>query len=139
MARKRRMSAGTWITREMARSPAYVALTSSGKNILMQVLLKRVFKNDKTLKNKDNITVTYKELESLGMSRGSITNGLTDVMAKGFLQIIRQGGAYQQDKTVYGLIDNWKFWKKGDPPVVKKQKGKNAGGFALQNKSNHNN
>ena len=91
--------------------------------------------------NKRNITLTYKELENLhgedstgkpsGVSRGSIARGIKDLMAKGFIEIVRQGGGYQQDKTVYGLSDDWEWWIPGSI-VRQKSPGKKSGYHALK-------
>lgn len=133
MAKKRKKAqSGAWFTRELLRSPAYVKLSSSGKTILAMLFLKRDMNRAHECLNKKNLSVTYKELEALGISRGSVTSGINDLLAKGFVEIIRQGGAYQQDKTVYGLTDEWVLWQKNDPPVRKRVSGKKSGYFALE-------
>ena len=90
--------------------------------------------------------MTYKEVENMfgensdgtpdGIARGSIARGIRDLMAKGFIEIVRQGGAYQKDKTIYGLTDDWQLWRKGSV-VREKQSGKRSGYHALQNNLNH--
>ncbi len=94
--------------------------------------------------NCKNLTLTYKELENMfgqnpageptGIARGSITRGIKDLMAKGFIEIIRQGGGYQKDKTIYGLTHDWKWWHPG-AVIKEKQPGKKAGYEALKKKS----
>lgn len=141
MGKKGKAKSGTWFTREMANSKAYWALSSTAKGMLIQFLLKRDMSKQHECINERSIVLTYKELEnvhgkdmfgnSTGIARTSISRGIKDLMAKGFIDIVRQGGAYQKDKTVYALIDDWKWWSHG---VVVKQKmqGKRAGAFALQ-------
>jgi hypothetical protein len=34
-------------------------------------------------------------------------------MAKGFIKIVHRGGTYKQDKSIYALTDDWKYWQKG--------------------------
>jgi len=85
--------------------------------------------------------LTYKELENLhgsnlegkptGVSRGSIARGLKDLMAKGFIEVVRQGGGYQQDKTIYGLTDDWEWWIPGSI-IREKTPGKKSGYHALK-------
>lgn len=55
-------------------------------------------------------------------------------MAKGFIDIEWQGGGYQKDKTVYALVDDWKWWVK-DSIIKQKPPGKGAGTFALKKNS----
>ena len=72
--------------------------------------------------------MTYAELENIfnrgrnnqfgakkkdGISRPRIIRAFNDLMAKGFINIVRQGGAYQQDKTIYALTDDWQWWQPG--------------------------
>ena len=135
--RKGKAKPGTWFTRELLLSKAYVKLSSSGKTILAVFLLKRDMNNKHEILNKRKLSVTYKELEALGMPRGSITAGITDLLSKGFLEIVRCGGAYQQDKTIYGLTDDWPIWQIGDKPVRTKTPGKKAGYHALEKYREH--
>lgn len=146
---------GTWVTRELLNSRAFWALSGTAKGILFQFLLKRNMDKQHKCLNQRKITMTYLELENLfssnekqhltgrsiyvqsglptGLSRGSIARGFKDLMAKGFIEIVSQGGAYQKDKTIYGITDDWKSWI---PGVVMKVKapGKKSGYYALQKK-----
>jgi predicted transcriptional regulator len=58
-----------------------------------------------------------------GLSRASIARAIKDLMAKGFIQLIYQGGTYKQDKSVYGLTDDWRLWTPG-AVMFKKPPGK---------------
>ena len=141
---KSKAAPGTWITREMSTSQAYCALSGSAKGMLVMFLLKRDMNKRHEVLNRQNITLTYKELENIfgpdafgrpqGLSRGSITRGIKDLLAKGFIEIVEQGGAYQKHKTIYGLTDDWKWWNSGTV-IRKKEKGRSSGHFALQQKS----
>ena len=42
------------------------------------------------------------------------------MLAKGFITIKHQGGAYKHDKSLYGLSDNYLLWEKGH--IFKKRK-----------------
>ena len=102
---------------------------------------KRDMSRDHEVLNRKSITLTYLELENLfgtdafgkpwGIARGSISRGLDDLMAKGFIEVVRQGGTFKNDKTIYGLCDDWKWWTPGRV-VRKRQKGNGSGYFALQ-------
>ena len=147
MSRKRKKGKakpGTWVTREMLNSKAFWALSSTAKGMLFQFLLKRDMDKNHTLLNGNNITLTYKELEAIhgenldgspcGLARGSITRGFKDLLEKGFIKIVRQGGAYHKDKTIYGLTHEWEYWQPG-AVIREKQPGKKAGYEALKKKS----
>lgn len=138
MGRKRAPS-GTWFPRKMAYSKAYWALNKTAKGLIVLFLMKRDMSRNHEVKNKDNITLTFLELEHLfgesGLSRSSINRGIADLMAKGFIKVVRSGGAYQSDKTVYGLCHDWELWEPGRT-VREKTKGKKVG--YLGNKNNLN-
>ena len=133
--KKRNIKSGTWFQREMAMSKAYWALSGTAKGLLTLFLLKRDMDNQHNVINKNNITMTYKELENLhgqnvfgkpeGLSRASVKRGLDGLMAKGFIRVIHQGGAFQQDKTIFGLTDDWRHWFPG-LVVEKRPPGKKA-------------
>ena len=81
--------------------------------------------------NKDAITMTFLELENIyksheseglqkfrkdlpkGIWRPRIVRAIDCLLAHGFIRIVRRGGAYQKDMTVYGLVDDWRLWQPG--------------------------
>jgi hypothetical protein len=153
--KKRFKASGTFIERELLISMAYWALTSTAKGMLSLFLLKRNFDNQKNLLNRKNITMTYKELENLfnsntssiagvelfgnerkGLSRGAITSGFKDLLAKGFIEIIKQGGACQKEKTIYGLSEDWRLWREGSI-IREKPIGKSAGYSTFKKNKQH--
>ena len=114
----------------------------------MLFLLKRDMDKQHNCLNKNSITMTYLELENLfvsngrnkiggvpidrnmtgnkdGLSRASIARAIKDLMAKGFIQLVYQGGTYKQDKSVYGLTDDWSLWTPG-AVMFKKPPGKRS-------------
>lgn len=135
MSRKKAKS-GTWVTRIMMHSKAYWALNSTAKGLLILFLMKRDMSKQHECMNCKALTMTYLELENLygpdpfgkpqGLARSSINRGLTDLRAKGFIEIIRQGGTYQKDKTIYGLCEHWKRWVPGQI-IDQKTKGLRTG------------
>ena len=139
--KKSKAKSGTWVTREMVMSEAYWALNSTAKGMLLLFFLKRDFDGNHNCLNCRSLTLTYKELEALhgtnpdgtakGIARTSISRAIADLMEKGFIDIVRQGGAYQQDKTIYALVEDWRLWVPGRV-VKKKTPGKQAGYFALK-------
>jgi hypothetical protein len=147
MGRKKAKS-GTWVTRELLRSAAFWALSSTAKGLLFQFLLKRDIDKQHNCLNCKSLTLTYKELGNMfgkrpdgtcsGLARASITRGLKDLMAKGFIEIIRQGGAYQKDKSIYGLTDDWQWWHTG-LVIREKQPGKKVARATHENNFNPHN
>jgi hypothetical protein len=144
MGRKKAKS-GTWVTREMLFSRAYWALNPPASKMLLLFLLKRDMDKKHNLLNGKSITMTYLELENMfvanlgrkiagieprtisgqptGMSKASIARGFHDLLAKGFVEIVKQGGAYRKDKTIYGLTEDWQWWTEG-AIIREKSKGK---------------
>lgn len=137
---------GTFIETRMFLSEAYLSLGQPGSapvissvsvQILMMLLGKRQFsqakKGGKKIRERtdDNrFTLTYKEITSYGYRldrtgnrvKGNITQpratrAIDELMAKGFIDIVEYGGAYEKHKSKYSLIDDWKNWKVGDAPV----------------------
>lgn len=115
-------------------SPAYISLGHRGTSptvsscsvqILTLFLGKRQFgrigrKGEKSKPSRidDNkFTLTYKELESRGISQARATRAFDELLAKGFIEIVRQGGCFDKDKSVYALTDDFKMWRPGHPPV----------------------
>lgn len=136
------------MTREIYTSEAFWALSGTAKGLLLLFLGKRDMSKKREVLNQKNITLTYLELENLfgndafgkprGLSRASIPRGIKDLMEKGFIEIVRQGGGYQKDKTIYGLTDDWKWWQPGTV-VRQKQKGKAAARNTVENNFNPHN
>jgi hypothetical protein len=118
---------GTFIESKIFRSKAFLSLGQKGTSpvvstISPQLLIlffgKRDFrrpggKGARTCVNCDHLTMTYAELENgpVKWSRQRITRAIDELLAKGFIEIVEQGGAYQQHKSVYALSDNWHRWE----------------------------
>jgi len=131
--------AGDWtrIEVKMFRSRAYASLTGAAKMMLNELLAKRrlVFPKDKKggrgamqVPNIGELTLTYKELESIyGFTKQTISNGFRDLLAKGFIEVVDPGGAYEKHKAIYALVDDYLKWCKGDPPIRKRQKDTKRG------------
>lgn len=137
---------GTFIETQMFLSPAFLSLGQAGSckkgkksyvssisaQLLICLLAKRQFAEVRSSKGKkkrerideNKFTFTYKELSSkpLNLTQPRATRGLDELLAKGFIEIIDPGGAYQKHKAVYGLTDDWVFWKPGDLPIRERKK-----------------
>lgn len=121
MARKYKLSPGTWVEREMLESKAYLALRGFAPQLLILFLAKRQFirqgkpgKEKRICINTDSICFTYLEAKKkYGISKPRFTRAIEDLMAKGFIKIVHQGGAYKQDKSIYSLSEQWCIWHEG--------------------------
>ena len=119
MGKNSKMPPGTWIERDLFDSKAYHSLRGWAPQLLTIFLSKRQFqtigrngKQKKSLINGDNITMTAIEAKKrFGITQPRFTRAIDELLAKGFITLIHQGGAYQQDKSIYGLSDKWIMWK----------------------------
>ena len=154
-SKKPKLPSGTWVERELFNSKAFWALKGAAPQLLIRFLGKRRSPQVKDKKgqkintwvNLNSITMTYVELERLwyhewktykpgeakGLTQPRITRSLDELLAKGFIEIINPGGAFKQDKAVYGLIDKWKTWTEG---VIYARRPKNVHrGYQGRNKT----
>jgi hypothetical protein len=145
---------GTFVETRMFLSKAWlslgkpgtsIAVSSASTKILIAFLLKRRFvrskhkKRGKTMVRSDDnrFTMTYKELTSppFSFTQPAVTRAIDELLAKGFINILHRGGAFEKDKTIFELVDDWQNWKPGDPPIRERAKdvkrgfqGKRLGG-----------
>jgi hypothetical protein len=120
--RNSKLPAGTFVERSLFESQAFLSLRGFSAQLLILFLGKRQRGPDKgrkgeprvTWSNLSNLNMTYRELkEKHGVPIPRATRAIDDLLAKGFLEIRHQGGAYRQDKTVYALVDKWVLWRPG--------------------------
>jgi hypothetical protein len=108
---------GTYIHREVYESKAFLALGGAAPQVLILIFGKRIFQSvdgKKTCTNCDNLSFTYIEAKKkYGITQPRLTRAIDELLAKGFITVKHPGGAYQQDKTIYALSDQWKIWKPG--------------------------
>jgi len=85
-------------------------VSSCSAQVLILFLAKRTFgyqkKNGKKVleRSDDNrLSLTYKELESLGISQKRATRSIDELLAKGFIEIVNAGGLFEKDKALYAL------------------------------------
>lgn len=123
---------GTWLERDLFHSRAFLELSGFAPQLLILFLSERDMNNPgRVVTNKDAINMTYVELEKIyssyesqglkatrkdlpkGICRPRIVRAIDCLLAHGFIRIVRRGGAYLMDKTVYGLVDDWRLWQPG--------------------------
>jgi hypothetical protein len=118
---KRKLPPGTWIERDLYLSKAYFHLRGVASQVLTIFLSKRKFithgspgKEKRVCTNCDSIAFSYVEAKKkYGITQPRFTRAIDDLLEKGFITIKHQGGACQKDKTIYGLVDNWRLWIPG--------------------------
>ncbi|MDU9049389.1 MAG: hypothetical protein Q3M30_11085 [Candidatus Electrothrix sp. Rat3] len=114
---KGKEAAGTYIHREVYESKAFLALKGAAPQVLIIIFGKRYFDTvdgKKICTNCNSLSFTYIEAkEKYGITQPRLTRAIDELLAKGFITVKHPGGAYQQDKTIYGLSDQWKIWIPG--------------------------
>ena len=124
-------SGGTFITREMLESEAYLSLNGFAPQLLSLILLKRQFakhgrrgKEKRICLNCDKLNITYAEFKNkYGVTQPRMTRAIDQLLEKGFLSIVYPGGTFRQDKAVYALSDNYIIWKPGIVFETRKKEG----------------
>lgn len=128
--KKGKFKSGTWVTKDLYTSRAYLSLKGFAPQLLILFLGKRDMERsgDKWVcENSHKLTMTYAEFENIfnrgnrnfmdkikdGITRPRIIRAIKELLAKGFIEIVHQGGAYKQDKSEYALSDNWRIWHPG--------------------------
>jgi len=117
--RGNRYGEGTFMKSKIFLCPTFLSLglrgsspvvSSCSAQVLILFLAKRTFgyqkKNGKKVleRSDDNrLSLTYKELESLGISQKRATRSIDELLAKGFIEIVNAGGLFEKDKALYAL------------------------------------
>lgn len=123
------MSGGTggiYFKRELYLSDAFKALTLSGVRVLIFVLDSRIKEKEAQAKTKkgvkrkpkfinlNDLRIPYDIVrEKTGLSTKSITAGIDDILAKGFVELSYHGGTAKHDMSIYAWKENWMLWKSG--------------------------
>jgi hypothetical protein len=122
VAKKYKVPPGTWIEREMFESKAFLSLKGFAPQLLILILGKRQFakykmksgREKRIYTNCDSLNFTYTEARNkYKITIPRLKRALNELLQKGFLRIIHQGGAYRQDKSIYSLTDDWMHWQPG--------------------------
>ena len=121
MAKGKKLPPGTWVERTLFQSKAFLELRGFAPQLLILILGKRSIetisngnRKERICVNENSLTFTYLEAQKkYSISKPRLTRAFDELLAKGFLKIQHQGGAYKQDKTIYGLAYEWALWSKG--------------------------
>ena len=143
MGKGNRYGAGTFIETEMFLSEAFLSLGERGTapavsncsaQVLIMLLGKRTFAHVKQhgkrvwARTDDNrISLTYAELKARGISQQRATRSFDELLAKGFIEIVNPGGLFERDKALYALTIEFRFWRRGTPPIRTRQRDMKRG------------
>ena len=110
-----------YLTYEVFMSNAFRDLRPAARDILTQLYFevemssrkKRSKKYTPTVTNRHDIKLTYDEIKArLHYSEKTIWLSFKQFLANGFLQVIKHGGGSKGDFQVYGITEDWRYWKK---------------------------
>ena len=126
----KRKSKVVFMERELMNSKAYLALKGISPQLLLLFFgrrkMARVGRRGKqkwVCTNAAEIEFTYQEAKKrFGITHSRFTRGIDDLIEKGFIDIVHQGGAYRHDKTIYALSDRWRKYGKRDFEKSKRPK-----------------
>ena len=142
---KYKLPPGTWVEREMFESTAFLSLKGFAPQLLILILGKRQFitygrkgKQKRICTNCDKINITYTEFKNkYEITQPRMTRAIDQLLEKGFLSIIYQGGTYRQDKAIYSLSDNWIIWQPGMEFEKRKREGVDRGFCRSKKQKSH--
>ena len=111
-----------WILVDIINSKAFNSLTGFAPHLLFHILKKRKMENCQNPKakkknwvciNSDSINITYSEFsKSFGVTKPRMSKAIGQLLGRGFISIIHQGGGCNKDKSIYAISDNWMIWHK---------------------------
>ena len=130
------MASGTFVERELYQSKAFISLSGAAPQVLINFLGKRKFQKHKIKNQKkyvcgngDSIHFTYIEAQkSLGITQPRFTRAIDELLAKGFISVVKPGGSGENDKAIYAMVEKWLLWKPGEV-IEKRQKYLASKGF----------
>jgi len=121
VARRFKSPPGTWVEREMFESNAFISLRGFAPQLLILILGKRQFithknktgKEKRVCTNCDSLNFTYVEAKKYKITIPRLKRAFNELLTKGFIRIVHQGGACRQDKSIYQLSNDWVLWQPG--------------------------
>ena len=121
-----------YLTRELFLSPAFRELKPAAKDILIlfyyEIRMKQKDKKGKesrVVTNKDEIKLTYRQIwDALKYSDKCIWESLKQILAHGFLKVVKYGGGAKGDVQVYGIREDWRKWTPGQVIYELRKNGK---------------
>jgi len=119
------------LDKSMAYSEAYLSLGNPAMKILTYILFHQRWENvsrDKSkprwiCTNTDDLKLLYTIFYSkpFNMQGKSITRGIDELLAKGFIKVMEQGGKNKGHASCFKIVENYLAWSKGDAPISKRR------------------
>jgi len=116
------------LEKNLVRSKAFQFLSGSSIKVYLLFCLKRQMQNLQTkkgkrdnwvIKNNGEIEFSYSEAETKGFIRSTFMRALTELIEKGFIDLIHSGsGGKKGDKSKYAISQRWR--KYGTPEFESK-------------------
>ncbi|MBA2883160.1 putative DNA-binding transcriptional regulator AlpA [Desulfosalsimonas propionicica] len=116
-----------YLTYQLYVSSAFRKLRPAAKDILILAYYEIIFPTTKgkpqkkgqkytfVMINRDEIILSYNEIKDrLGYSEKTIWESFKQILAHGFLKVVKQGGGNKGDYQVYGITEDWRKWSPGD-------------------------
>ena len=117
---------GIFLTRELYTSKAFLSLKAGSIKILLILYGKRIPEKNSQAKGKkgdkrkrgfvndDSLYLTYLHLEKdHKIPRKTIARAFDELLEKGFITLVYQGGTYHHDKNRYAVSENYLIWQPG--------------------------
>ncbi|MBU0909856.1 MAG: helix-turn-helix domain-containing protein [Proteobacteria bacterium] len=142
-----------WLVPELINSDAYRELSKFESDLLLFVMTLREYPSNKKLKKGKGLSRDYwnplngheitipmvavadffnrKDMRRTAPNSSTITRAMNKLMQVGFLSCVHVGGSGKGDMSKYRLENNWRIWKKGDPPCFSKAGLSRVKGFCV--------
>lgn len=111
---------------KMIYSKAFNSLSGKGHILIGYILNQLRYQKTKGNRsrsygclNSNSLLIPYRVLkkEPFKMANSTITKSIDELLAKGFVKIVEQGGREKGHVSVYGLSEKYLQWQPGDAPV----------------------
>ena len=110
----------------MIHSKAFNTLSGKGHVLLGYILKQLRFPKTKRNQarsqgclNSDDLLIPYQILkkEPFKMANSTITKSIDELLAKGFIKVVEQGGREKGHTSIYGLSEKYLEWQPGDEAI----------------------
>jgi len=123
-----------YLTYQLFTSEAFRHLAPSARDVLILTLYEVRFSQSKkrgkytpVVLNRNELIIPYAEIKSrLRYSDKTIWSAFRQIMAHGFLKVVKHGGGAKHDYQVYGLSEEWRKWKPGEVVEAIRKNGKSG-------------
>lgn len=134
------LSDGTYLVKDLLSSTAYFALSGVAPQVLTifhcklikKRISKRARKSEYIVLNAKNLFFTYAEAKSkYGLTKPRFTRAIDQLVEKGFIDIVRQGGGLEGDYSVYAISNRWEKYGTIGFKEAKRKKGRRVSEFFI--------